>query len=68
MPKSPHNIGIADLKNRAAVTVKEFAHLTGQHPISVYRATEAGKLESVRIASRVMIPRSVWAPLFGGEL
>ncbi|MDY7027146.1 MAG: helix-turn-helix domain-containing protein [Spirochaetota bacterium] len=69
MPKTlTKSITLEEARARASLTVKEFAALAGVSPMTIYRTAQKGKIESVRIGGRVMIPRTVFAPMLGVEL
>jgi excisionase family DNA binding protein len=59
-------ISIEDARKRAALTVDEFASLTGTSTISIYRHTKSDKIPAIRLGGRVMIPRTYFAQFIGG--
>lgn len=48
---------------RGALNAAEFAELFGVSRITTYRNMEAGKIPSMRIGGRVMVPRSYYASM-----
>ena len=68
MPKGKvHTISIEEAKNRAGLTVDEFSYLVGVSKIQTYRNIKRGVLDSINLGHRIIIPRTVFAPMLGVE-
>ena len=52
--------------NRAAISVKEFSEITGIAAQTVYNNAREGKIETIKLAGRRMIPAYVFMPLLEG--
>jgi len=57
------NITLEEAKKRATITVNEFACLFNCSTITVYRKVETGKIQSIKLGSRRLIPSSYFMKL-----
>jgi len=57
------DITLEEAKKRATITVNEFACLFNCSTITVYRKVEAGKIQTIKLGSRRLIPNSFFMQL-----